>query len=101
MRFMVAELIRERILVETGEEVPYAAAVVIEHFEEPNAPAYRRARKASRPPEAPAHAHRRRHLLRTRRPESHPDRQGRREAEGDRHRRAQADRIAAGHARLS
>jgi GTP-binding protein Era len=31
----VAELIRERILVETGEEVPYAAAVVIERFEEP------------------------------------------------------------------
>ncbi|HVC47344.1 MAG TPA: GTPase Era [Terracidiphilus sp.] len=38
MRFMVAELIRERILVETGEEVPYAAAVVIERFEEPEAP---------------------------------------------------------------
>ena len=35
MRFMVAELIRERILVETGEEVPYASAVVIEKFEEP------------------------------------------------------------------
>ena len=34
-RFMVAELIRERVLVETGEEVPYAAAVVIERFEEP------------------------------------------------------------------
>ena len=32
---MVAELIRERILVETGEEVPYASAVVIERFEEP------------------------------------------------------------------
>jgi GTP-binding protein Era len=34
-RFMVAELIRERILLETGEEVPYASAVVIERFEEP------------------------------------------------------------------
>jgi GTP-binding protein Era len=34
-RFMVAELIRERILMETGEEVPYASAVVIERFEEP------------------------------------------------------------------
>ncbi len=34
-RFMVAELIRESILVETGEEVPYASAVVIEQFEEP------------------------------------------------------------------
>ena len=37
LRFMVAELIRERILVETGEEVPYSAAVVIERFEEPAA----------------------------------------------------------------
>ncbi len=36
-RFMVAELIRERILVETGEEVPYSTAVVIERFEEPEA----------------------------------------------------------------
>jgi GTPase len=35
MRFMVAELIRESILVDTGEEVPYAAAVVIERYEEP------------------------------------------------------------------
>jgi len=34
MRFMVAELIRESILIETGEEVPYASAVVIERFEE-------------------------------------------------------------------
>ena len=34
-RVMVAELIRESILVETGEEVPYASAVVIERFEEP------------------------------------------------------------------
>ena len=35
LRFMVAELIRERILVETGEEVPYSSAVVVERFEEP------------------------------------------------------------------
>ena len=35
-RFLVAELIRERILMETGEEVPYAAAVVIERYEEPS-----------------------------------------------------------------
>jgi GTPase len=34
-RFLAAELIREKILVLTGEEVPYAAAVVIERFEEP------------------------------------------------------------------
>ena len=33
-RFLVAELIRERILMETGEEVPYAAAVVIEKWED-------------------------------------------------------------------
>ncbi|HEV2324589.1 MAG TPA: GTPase Era [Terracidiphilus sp.] len=37
LRFMVAELIRESILIETGEEVPYASAVVIERFEEPEA----------------------------------------------------------------
>ena len=36
-RFMVAELIREKILLETGEEVPYASAVVVERFEEPAA----------------------------------------------------------------
>jgi GTPase len=36
-RFLVAELIRERILLETGEEVPYASAVVVERFEEPQA----------------------------------------------------------------
>lgn len=50
-RFMVAELIRESILVETGEEVPYASAVVIERFEEPRpqAPAKKGAKS-----EAPA-----------------------------------------------
>jgi len=48
-RFMVAELIRERILVETGEEVPYASAVVIERFEEP-APVSNRPRKKDAPP---------------------------------------------------
>ena len=35
----MAELIRERILMETGEEVPYASAVVIERYEEPPADA--------------------------------------------------------------
>jgi GTP-binding protein Era len=34
-RFLVAEIIREKILLLTGEEVPYATAVVIEKFEEP------------------------------------------------------------------
>lgn len=36
-RFVVAELIREQILKLTGEEVPYASAVVVERFEEPTA----------------------------------------------------------------
>jgi GTP-binding protein Era len=52
MRFMVAELIRERILVETGEEVPYAAAVVIEQYEEaePPAPPRKKGQPAARLP---------------------------------------------------
>jgi GTPase len=33
-RFMVAEIIREQILMETKEEVPYASTVIIEQFEE-------------------------------------------------------------------
>jgi GTPase len=33
-RFMAAEIIREQILIETKEEVPYATTVVIEQFEE-------------------------------------------------------------------
>ena len=36
-RFLVAELIREKILLLTGEEVPYAAAVVVERWEDPPA----------------------------------------------------------------
>jgi len=50
MRFMVAELIRERILVETGEEVPYAAAVVIERYEEPREEATPRKKPGAKPP---------------------------------------------------
>ncbi len=34
-RFLVAELIREKILLLTGEEVPYSTAVIIEKYEEP------------------------------------------------------------------
>ncbi len=34
LRFMVAEIIREQILVETKEEVPYATTVLIDQFEE-------------------------------------------------------------------
>ena len=33
-RVLVAEMIRERVLIETGQEVPYATAVKIEQFEE-------------------------------------------------------------------
>jgi GTP-binding protein Era len=47
-RFMVAELIRETILIETGEEVPYASAVVIEQYEEPEPAAP--PRKKGQPP---------------------------------------------------
>jgi GTPase len=34
MRFMVAEVIREQVLLETSEEVPYATTVLVEQFEE-------------------------------------------------------------------
>jgi len=33
-RALVAEMIRERVLIETGQEVPYATAVKVERFEE-------------------------------------------------------------------
>ncbi len=33
-RFVVAELIREQVLVKTKEEVPYASGVIVERFEE-------------------------------------------------------------------
>lgn len=50
-RFLVAELIRERILMETGEEVPYASTVIVERFEEPPPapPGKRGAAPAKRP----------------------------------------------------
>lgn len=47
-RFLVAELIRERILMETGEEVPYASAVVVERFEEAETPAEGKRNNAGR-----------------------------------------------------
>lgn len=50
-RFLVAELIRERVLMETGEEVPYASAVVVERFEEAEiAPPARGNKAANKPP---------------------------------------------------
>jgi GTPase len=33
-RFMAAEIIRERVLIETEEEIPYATTVVVDSFEE-------------------------------------------------------------------
>ena len=33
-RFMAAEIIRERVLVETEEEIPYATTVIVDNFEE-------------------------------------------------------------------
>ncbi len=48
-RFLVAELIRERILMETGEEVPYASAVVVERFDEPPPPPAKPAKNAKPP----------------------------------------------------
>ena len=53
-RFMVAELIRESILTETGEEVPYASAVVIETYEEPEIrPESAKKKKSSAPVRLP------------------------------------------------
>lgn len=34
VRFLVAEIIREQVLLETQEEVPYATTVIVERFEE-------------------------------------------------------------------
>jgi GTP-binding protein Era len=48
-RFLVAELIREKILMLTGEEVPYATAVVIERFIEP-APVPKKRSPGAKPP---------------------------------------------------
>ncbi len=33
-RFLAAEIVREKVLIETGQEVPYASTVVVERFEE-------------------------------------------------------------------
>ncbi len=91
-RFMVAELIRERILLETGEEVPYASAVVVERFEEP---------EPARGTKLPSDPHRGGDLLRALRAEGHFNRKGRRQAQEHRCGCAQGDRVAARHAGLS
>jgi GTPase len=33
-RFMAAEIVRERVLIETAEEIPYATTVIVDNFEE-------------------------------------------------------------------
>ena len=49
-RFLVAELIREKILLATGQEVPYASAVIVERFQEPNAAEIKAAAKSEKLP---------------------------------------------------
>lgn len=49
-RFLVAELIREKILTLTGEEVPYASAVIVERFEEPEPAGDRKPRPGAKLP---------------------------------------------------
>lgn len=49
-RFLVSELIREKILIETGQEIPYAAAVVVERFEEATKEEAKRAEKQGKAP---------------------------------------------------
>jgi len=49
-RFLVAELIREKILLLTGQEIPYAAAVAVERFEEPTEAQVKAAAKSGKPP---------------------------------------------------
>jgi GTP-binding protein Era len=49
-RFLVSELIREKILLLTGQEIPYAAAVVVEQFVEPSEAELKKAAKGGKPP---------------------------------------------------
>ncbi len=85
MRFMVAEVIREQVLVETSEEVPYATTVLVEQFEE--GPKLTRIAAAD--------------LLRAGRAEADSDRQAGADAEEDRHSRAPANRKDGRHSRVS
>jgi GTP-binding protein Era len=48
-RFLVAELIREKILLATGQEVPYASAVIVERFQEPSDVQLKAAAKSGKP----------------------------------------------------
>ena len=68
-RFMAAEIIREQVLLDTKEEVPYATTVMVEQFEEGRE----------------AHADCGDDLLRARRAEGHPGGKRRADAEENRH----------------
>ena len=85
VRFMVAEIIREQVLVATEEEVPYATTVVIEQFEE-----------GARVTRIAAMIYCERDGQK-----ANPGRQRRPDAEEDRHRRAAANRKDGGEASLS
>ena len=75
-RFFVAEMVREKILRMTRDELPYSTGVVIDSFQE-----------------GPEHrAHRGLDPRRARHPEGHRHRQGRLDAEGHRHRGAPGHR---------
>ncbi len=97
-RFLVAELIRERILLETGEEVPYASAVVVERFEEPEPVVARARRRCS---QITPDAHFGRDLLRAFGAKGNLDRQRREQTQEHRCGGPQGDRVAAGHQGLS
>ena len=84
-RFMAAEIIREQVLLNTSEEIPYATTVIVDNFEEG----------------AQAHADCGDHLLRARRAEGNSGGQGRPDAEKDRHLGPLADRAHAGDESLS
>ncbi len=84
-RFMAGEIVRERVLVETEEELPYATTVIVENFEE----GARLTRIRSDD------------LLRARRAEGHPDRQEGPDAETHWDLGALADRAHVGHKGVS
>ena len=79
-RFMAAEIIREQVLLNTSEEIPYATTVMVENFEEG----------------ARLDADRGDDLLRARGAEGNSGRQGRQDAQEDRDVGPSADRAHAG-----
>ena len=94
-RFLVAELIREKILLLTGEEVPYATAVVIERYEEPASTEENERRQITCDQDCGCN------LLRTNGAESNPDRETRGDAEANRHSCKEGHRVPLGNTGLS